>query len=109
MSLRGLPNHPVVDVTWHRALEYCAWLTERLQEWPGTPEPLATLLRKDGWQVLLPSEAEWEKASRGSDGRIYPGVRSPTPIEPITTSRGSTPRVPWGVSPLGPAPTASRS
>jgi formylglycine-generating enzyme required for sulfatase activity len=31
-SLQGLPNHPVVDVTWHRALDYCAWLTERLQE-----------------------------------------------------------------------------
>jgi formylglycine-generating enzyme required for sulfatase activity len=58
-SLQGLPNHPVVDVTWHRALDYCAWLTERLREWPWTPEPLATLLRKDVWLVLLPSEAEW--------------------------------------------------
>jgi formylglycine-generating enzyme required for sulfatase activity len=105
-SLDGLPNHPVVDITWYEALKYCLWLTERLRAWEGTPEPLARLLRHEGWQVTLPSEAEWEKAARGSDGRIYPWGDTQDPVRGNyrDTEIGSTSAVgcfPAGASPHG--------
>jgi formylglycine-generating enzyme required for sulfatase activity len=51
----GRSNHPVVCVTWHDAVEFCDWLRAE------TEQPFR-----------LPTEAEWEKAARGTGGRIYP-------------------------------------
>ncbi|MCR4408018.1 MAG: SUMF1/EgtB/PvdO family nonheme iron enzyme [Anaerolineae bacterium] len=57
------PNRPVVGVSWYEASAYCAWLTHILRSagWLGADE-----------EVRLPNEPEWEKAARGTEGRIYP-------------------------------------
>lgn len=48
-------RHPVMGVTWVEALAYCQWLSQ-----------------ETGRAYSLPSEAQWEKAARGTDGRLYP-------------------------------------
>jgi iron(II)-dependent oxidoreductase len=56
-------NCPATRVSWHNAHGYCAWLTK---VWRAEGRIAAAEV------VRLPTEAEWEKAARGSDGRSWP-------------------------------------
>lgn len=56
-------NHPRGYLSWHQTISFCRWLTSRWQN-------LGVIA--DDEQVRLPTEQEWEKAARGTDGRKYP-------------------------------------
>ncbi|WP_026370080.1 formylglycine-generating enzyme family protein [Kallotenue papyrolyticum] len=83
------PTHPVVDVSWHEAQRFCAWL----RQLTGQP-------------FRLPTEAEWEKAARGTDGRAFPWGDRFDPARCNTRESGigtTTPvdHYPTGASPYG--------
>ena len=88
-ALAGARAHPVVGVSWPDALAYCRWLEASLAESPATPNRLRELL-ENGWHIGLPSEAEWEKAARGTDGRLFPWGDEPRHDRANYESGGTT-------------------
>ncbi|MCB0165015.1 MAG: SUMF1/EgtB/PvdO family nonheme iron enzyme, partial [Anaerolineae bacterium] len=92
-------NHPRETVNWYQALAFCRWLSWRL----GGGYDLADIT---AWAVRLPTEFEWEKAARSSDGREYPydGAFDAAKGNTSETGLGQTSAVglfPEGFSPYG--------
>ncbi len=74
-------NHPILGSAWTQAQSYCTWAARR-----------------------LPTEAEWEKAARGTDGRIYPWGNTPPENNFLNFDQQVDDTSPVGVYPQGASP-----
>lgn len=74
-------EHPVMDVTWYHAFDFCEWREAR-----------------------LPTEAEWEKAARGTDERRFPWGNDPVTCELARYGDCGWFTVPVGQHPAGVSP-----
>ncbi len=84
-----LHTHPVRNVSWKNAAAFCDWLSE-----------------ESGMAIRLPTEAEWEKAARGTDGRTYPWGNESDKIQTLCNMNGTgiEGTSPVGIFPAGESP-----
>jgi formylglycine-generating enzyme required for sulfatase activity len=78
-------NQPVVSVSWYECMAYCRWRAAEIRQ-----------------PYRLPSEAEWEKAARGSDGWQYPWGNE---FEPERLNSGEGEQIVKNTTPVGIYPT----
>jgi formylglycine-generating enzyme required for sulfatase activity len=81
------PYHPITNVSWRDAITYAAWLTK---------------VTGERWRP--PTEDEWEKAARGTDGRIYPWGDQFDPSRANTNAGGRGEPTAVGMYPMGVSP-----
>ena len=81
----GAEDAPANQVTWLGALEYCRWLS-----------------KQTGRAFRLPTEAEWEYAARGTEGRPWPWGDAPPPPN---NSKGTRWGARWPRTPVGNSPS----
>ena len=87
-NILGLDDYPVVMVSWDDAVAFCKWVADQ-----------------SGRNVMLPSEAQWEKAARGTKALLYPWGNDPPTADLANFNNNEGSQMPVGdYSPAGDSP-----